>query len=116
MVISNQGGLTLNGDPKAAKANAKRISDFKRKVTTVFAQLDMPLSIYGATDKDRFRKPRVGMWMELTKDLKLDPSSIDLENSIFVGDAAGRTAILGAAKDFSSTDRYITNLLLLVSN
>jgi bifunctional polynucleotide phosphatase/kinase len=108
VILSNQGGISLKSDPKSAKGDMKRLLDFKRKVTNVFTQLDLPLSIYAATSRDKFRKPRPGMWKELLENFDLDcPDSVDLDKSIFVGDAGGRSAIAaGASKDFSSSDRY----------
>jgi bifunctional polynucleotide phosphatase/kinase len=47
------------------------------------------------------------MWKELLGDYDLSvPGGIDLGNSFFVGDAGGRVASVGLAKDFSSSDRY----------
>jgi bifunctional polynucleotide phosphatase/kinase len=72
----------------------------------VFNQLDIPISIYAATEKDTYRKPRTGMWSELLEDYDIhSPGDVDLENSIFVGDAGGRNAGNGKPKDFSCSDR-----------
>jgi bifunctional polynucleotide phosphatase/kinase len=47
------------------------------------------------------------MWSELLEDYDIhNPDDIDLENSIFVGDAGGRKASDGKPKDFSCSDRY----------
>jgi bifunctional polynucleotide phosphatase/kinase len=76
-------------------------------VSAVFNQLDLPISIYAATGKDLYRKPRTGMWKELLQDYDLSvPNNVDLDNSFFVGDAGGRVAGVGLVKDFSSSDRY----------
>lgn len=71
------------------------------------AQLDLPISIYAATAKDEFRKPRTGMWRQLLNDhgLAEQPGAIDLDKSMFVGDAAGRSG--SATKDFSCSDRSV---------
>jgi bifunctional polynucleotide phosphatase/kinase len=106
VVISNQGGISLKPDPKAPKAHQNKLSTFKTKVAAVFNQLDLPVSIYAATEKDIFRKPRTGMWKELLEDYDIDPADLDLEHSIFVGDAGGRSAGGGKPKDFSCSDRY----------
>lgn len=46
------------------------------------------------------------MWQELLEDNDLSgPSSIDKEDSFFVGDAGGRLHGGGFVKDFSSSDR-----------
>lgn len=103
-MISNQGGISLKSDTKAPKS---KLGSFKSKVSAVFSQLDIPISIYAATEKDMYRKPRTGVWSELLEDYDLHvPGDLDLENSIFVGDAGGRNASEGKPKDFSCSDRY----------
>lgn len=72
----------------------------------MFNQLDIPVSIYAATEKDVFRKPRTGMWKELLEDYDIHlPGDLDIVNSIFIGDAGGRSAAGGKSKDFSCSDR-----------
>ena len=70
-------------------------------------QLDLPINIYAATGKDRFRKPRTGMWDEFLEEQDLDEGSVDLESSFFVGDAGGRTVTLNGTivKDHACSDR-----------
>lgn len=107
VVISNQGGISLKKDTKAPKSHQTKHVAFKSKVSAVFGQLDIPISIYAATEKDTFRKPRTGMWKELLEDHDIHlPGDLDLEHSIFVGDAGGRQAGGGKPKDFSCSDRY----------
>ncbi|KAF2759782.1 PNK3P-domain-containing protein [Pseudovirgaria hyperparasitica] len=102
-VVSNQAGITMNA--KSPKLEMKRLNDFKQKVAAVFSHLDMPICIYAATEKDQFRKPRTGMWTRLLQDHNLEkPDAVDLEGSIFVGDAAGRGSEKGN-KDHSCSDR-----------
>lgn len=104
--MSNQAGISLKPDPKTIKSDQKRLADFKAKVSAVLTQLDLPISVYAATSHDRYRKPRVGMWEELLEDYDLESAeAVDLDNSFFVGDAAGRLAIGGRPKDFSCGDR-----------
>lgn len=103
VVISNQAGISLKTDPKSPRA---RLADFKTKVSAVFNHLDIPVSIYAATEKDSYRKPRTGMWRELLEDYDIHlPGDLNLGESLFVGDAAGRHASHGQAKDFSCSDR-----------
>ncbi|CAN9290731.1 unnamed protein product [Alternaria alternata] len=111
-IISNQGGISLRPDPKTVKSDQKRLADFKTKVTAVFNQLDFPISIYAATRRDQYRKPRTGMWNELLEDYDIENAeSVDLENSVFVGDAGGREAVAGGVKDHSCVDRdFAANL------
>lgn len=116
VILSNQAGLTLHADPKskAPKAGlAKRVSDFKQKCNAILNNLDLPVTIYAATAKDIYRKPRTGMWNELCDDYDIPTAEVDLASSFFVGDAGGRVAWLGkgqdgvsaVAKDFSCSDR-----------
>ncbi|KAI1812715.1 DNA kinase/phosphatase Pnk1 [Poronia punctata] len=115
VVLSNQAGLSLHPDPQNAKGpkngGKAKVSNFKEKCSAVLAQLNLPTSIYAATARDNYRKPRTGMWKELCADYDIPENEVDLENSIFVGDAGGRTARVvvkdggKAAKDFSCSDR-----------
>jgi bifunctional polynucleotide phosphatase/kinase len=105
-IVSNQSGISLKKDPKSLKADMKRLADFKQKANAVFNQLDLPISLYAATAKDQYRKPRPGMWNALLEDYALTPGVVDHKSSIFVGDAAGRQGVPGGLKgDFSCSDR-----------
>ncbi|KAF2266661.1 PNK3P-domain-containing protein [Lojkania enalia] len=106
-VLSNQGGISLKPNPKTVKSDQKRLGDFKGKVSAVLKQLDIPVSVYAATARDQYRKPRVGMWQQLLQDYNIESvDAVDLENSFFVGDAGGRNAVAGGApKDHSCVDR-----------
>lgn len=116
VILSNQAGLTLHFDAKhkGPKANAqKRVSEFKQKCSAVLNSLNLPTCVYAATEHDIYRKPRVGMWKEVCDDYDIPETEVDLENSVFVGDAGGRTAGIGKgpggvaamSKDFSCSDR-----------
>ncbi|KAI1374745.1 PNK3P-domain-containing protein [Hypoxylon crocopeplum] len=116
VILSNQGGLILHPDPKSKgpKAGSKtKVANFKQKCSAVLAHLDLPTTVYAATGRDSFRKPRTEMWAEVCKDYDLLEDEVDLTGSIFVGDAGGRTAQLkngekgaaAAVKDFSCSDR-----------
>lgn len=115
-ILSNQAGITLHFDPKSKapqKHTTKRLGEFKEKCATILRNLNLPVTIYAATAKDNFRKPRVGMWEEILKDMGVEANEINLEESIFVGDAGGRVATVvdGAAvvKDFSCSDRNLAH-------
>jgi DNA 3'-phosphatase len=105
--MSNQAGISLKSDPKSLKSDQKRLADFKTKVSAVLNQLDLPIAVYAATERDQYRKPRVGMWQEMLEDYDLESAdAVDLANSFFVGDAGGREAVPGGApKDHSCVDR-----------
>lgn len=112
VILSNQAGLGVRNDPKQANMNLERLDEFKRKVNAVLSQLELPISIYAATGLDKYRKPRMGMWEQFTKDFGLDvqdSTSVDLQNSFFVGDAGGRAgpAKGKGRKDHSCADRFV---------
>ncbi|KAH6637347.1 polynucleotide kinase 3 phosphatase-domain-containing protein [Chaetomium tenue] len=115
VIFTNQGGLTLHPDPKSKgpKSAKNRVPGFKQKCSAVLSQLDIPLTLYAATGKDIYRKPRPGMWTEMKEDYDLSESEIDHENSVFVGDAGGRIAepkgSSAAGKDFSCSDRNLAH-------
>ncbi|KAI9888560.1 MAG: hypothetical protein M1814_006801 [Vezdaea aestivalis] len=112
IVFSNQAGITLDEGSKKSKGTRptgtgeKRLKGFKQKVSTVLGQLDIPVMLLAATERDRFRKPCTGMWDEMLIDYHLNlPGSVDLQASFFVGDAGGRVANGKIKKDFSCSDR-----------
>lgn len=118
VIFSNQGGMKLHfpvnyKGPTASKK--KRLGEFKPKGDVVLSLLDLPITIYAATEPDIFRKPRTGMWTEFCKDYDLSPEEIDLEASFFVGDAAGRPPYVENGKtipkDFSCSDRNMAHNL-----
>lgn len=109
VIVSNQAGLTLHPDPnaKAPKNGGKaKVANFKQKCAAVLAQLNVPTTVYAATARDRYRKPRTGMWAEICEDYGIPRDEVDVANSVFVGDAGGRLADgKASAKDFSCSDR-----------
>ncbi|KAI9852879.1 MAG: hypothetical protein M1838_004438 [Thelocarpon superellum] len=106
VVLSNQGGISLKNNPKTLKGDMKRLTTFKEKVSAILQQLDFPINVYAATSRDRYRKPRLGMWKEMLEEFDLDMAqSVDAEKSFFVGDAGGRSIETGATQDHSSSDR-----------
>ncbi|KAK6358849.1 hypothetical protein TWF696_000029 [Orbilia brochopaga] len=96
VVFTNQNGLKLDS-PK----HEKQVKDWKQKLNFIVAALNLPISIYAATATDAYRKPRTGMFEHFLSELgdSDEVSRVDLENSVFVGDAAGRK------DDFSASDR-----------
>lgn len=104
IIFSNQGGISMKSDGKTAKSDGKRLSDYNTKVGAVLGHLDLPITLYAATERDKYRKPRTGMWQEFLEDYDLDVGEgVDITSSIFVGDAAGRIGDGGV--DFSVSDR-----------
>ena len=105
VIISNQAAVILKSD---GKTPMRSLNNLKGKAAAMFKALDLPVSLYAATEYDIFRKPRTGMWDQLCKDYGLiGESEVDLEGSVFVGDAAGRAGDpkAGGKRDHSCSDR-----------
>ncbi|KAG5914869.1 hypothetical protein E4U42_000273 [Claviceps africana] len=114
IILSNQGGISLEkqSDSKSKPGARKRATTFKEKCEDVLEELDIPTSVYAATENDIFRKPRTGIWAEVCDDYDVSQDQVDLKKSFFVGDAAGRLAGANGPNgnglteaDFSSSDR-----------
>ncbi|KAL5363801.1 polynucleotide kinase 3 phosphatase-domain-containing protein [Aspergillus floccosus] len=99
VVISNQKKVSIQKELKAGRSDSKSLTNFKERAAAVMKALDIPLSVYAATEDDGYRKPRTGMWEEFLDEHDFDVSGVDLTSSIFVGDAAGRP------RDHSAVDR-----------
>ncbi len=106
IILTNQGSVSLKNDPKTLKADQRSLAAFKAKASAVFSHFDFPIILLAATARDRYRKPRTGMWDELIEDLDLDVGDgPDLGSSFFVGDAGGRTARNEIKADHACSDR-----------
>ena len=94
-IFSNQNGIT--------KGYIKE-SDFKNKIDKIFTQeLKYPIIVFFAKEKDFYRKPCVGM-LELFQKIN-NNETLDINDCIYVGDAAGRKKSGNYKKnDFSDSD------------
>ncbi|CAD6573099.1 MAG: hypothetical protein TREMPRED_000722 [Tremellales sp. Tagirdzhanova-0007] len=96
VVISNQG----DGREKIRK-------EWRAKLPLVAAKMpsNVPIRILAGLSKvDVYRKPNIGMFQVVEEVYRSKGFQIDLERSLFVGDAAGRVAAQGKRKDHSDTD------------
>ncbi|KAJ5611599.1 Polynucleotide kinase 3 phosphatase [Penicillium herquei] len=98
VIFSNQKKISIQKELKAGKTDSKSLTMFKEKLTAIMSALNIPMSVYAATQDTEYRKPRLGMWREFIDDYDLDVIGIDHKESFFVGDAAGRL------NDHSATD------------
>ncbi|KAI8054119.1 polynucleotide kinase 3 phosphatase-domain-containing protein [Syncephalis plumigaleata] len=101
--FSNQYGL--RNTRKNGATNPKK-QVFMEKLERVIAQLNVPVQIYAALEKDIHRKPRIGMWHRMIAH-RNNTAVVDLTKSFYVGDAAGRPLgwSSGKHKDHSDCDR-----------
>lgn len=97
VIFTNQAGI---GQSK------QKQKIFKSKVENICAKINIPMQVFVATSYDIYRKPAPGMWDHLVK-YKNDNIEIDMCNSFFVGDAAGRQKnwAPNKKKDHSIADR-----------
>ena len=106
VIISNQGNMSLKENAKSLQKDTVSFVNFKAQVTAILRQLDLPISVYAATEQDKYRKPRIGMWQEMLDDYDLEgDGSVDLGQSFYVGDAAGRAKTGKRRKDHACSDR-----------
>ncbi|XP_047030286.1 uncharacterized protein F21D5.5 [Helicoverpa zea] len=105
VILSNQAPIG-NGRVK--------IEDFKKKIENIVTKLDVPFQVYIATGKGFYRKPTTGMWKVLSEQ-KNDGLEIDMVESFYCGDAAGRVAnwAPGKKKDHSMADKLMAENLNL---
>ncbi|KAG5357458.1 hypothetical protein CJU90_6294 [Yarrowia sp. C11] len=111
VIITNQGSLV----PQEGK---KRYAHFVERIDSVTDFIDIPVLVYAASkleqkkgapkvatkaeqDKDpkAFRKPGDGLWRQMTADLAKMHMKVDMKDSFYVGDAAGRP------DDFAASDK-----------
>ena len=105
-VLTNQGRLSLKTDSKSIKQDQRSLTVFKSKVNAILSHFSFPVILLAATERDTYRKPRMGMWNELLEDVDLDiDDGPDLKVSFFVGDAGGRPATSDVKADHSCSDR-----------
>jgi bifunctional polynucleotide phosphatase/kinase len=109
VIFTNQYGI-------GSDESGQLLDIFIEKVSLILSSLNLPIHLYAALGRDIYRKPRVGMWNEwVSKDLPERVSrstacnqiDIDIKNSFFVGDAAGRERgwDKGRSADFADMDR-----------
>ncbi|RIA97801.1 polynucleotide kinase 3 phosphatase-domain-containing protein [Glomus cerebriforme] len=101
IIITNQGGLDIS-----KKTSEKKRKEFMNKIKNIANSLNVPFDIYVATARDKHRKPMVGIWEYITQHGN-DGIIIDMKESFYVGDAAGRDKNWkkGSSGDWADTDR-----------
>lgn len=104
-ILTNQKAVSIRKQIVEGKPESKSLVNLKKRLSGVIEALNLPIMVYAATEDDQFRKPSRGMWDELVGANGFNiKESVDLDSSIFVGDAAGRK------EDHSAVDRdFATN-------
>eukprot|EP00386_Alphamonas_edax_P007208 GDKI01023932.1.p1 GENE.GDKI01023932.1~~GDKI01023932.1.p1 ORF type:complete len:409 (+),score=99.98 GDKI01023932.1:19-1245(+) len=100
VILTNQKGISTG------KSTAKEITG---KIDDIQKAIGIPMQAFIVTQDDYFRKPCIGAW-ELIETHN-SSTKIDINSSVFVGDAAGRPAVGKKKKDFSAGDyKFALNL------
>lgn len=100
-IFTNQNGISVG---------KQTLESIQMKIINIMKAIEIEVFVVVAPSKNKFRKPLLGGWNYLCDFLSLSEfgsCSVQLENSLFVGDAAGRPAnsASGRKKDFSCSDR-----------
>lgn len=80
VVFTNQGGV---------KSDQNKVKELKIRIESVLKKIKVPMQVFASTGKNIYRKPAPGMWDSLVNE-RNDGMEIDITNSFYVGDAAGR--------------------------
>jgi bifunctional polynucleotide phosphatase/kinase len=107
VVFTNQLGLELEKNAKRKEAFIGRIENTVKHLKKHCEEAGLqvpPIAVFAATDSDIYRKPRIGMWC--LYESKFNTVQIDMGNSFYCGDAAGRDWEQQHSKrvDHSNTD------------
>ena len=105
LILSNQMGVS---------AGKISIGDLQEKFDSILAYFQIPANVIFATKKDIYRKPAPGMWSYF-KSSCTEGVTLDLSDSFYCGDAAGRpeNKVTGKKKDFSDSDlKFAHNISL----
>lgn len=99
VIFTNQAGV---------QSGITDLSDIKQKIENIIEALGVPVQAFVATGLNFFRKPLTGMWQVLC-DHKNDGVAIEVNQSYFVGNAAGRleNRAINQEKDHSLVDRLM---------
>ncbi|KFD53225.1 hypothetical protein M514_05935 [Trichuris suis] len=95
VIFTNQKGISSGRMPE---------EEFQSKLERIANVLCIPFVCYASTRDDFYRKPRLGMWERYCA-TENSNAQVNMEWSVFVGDAAGRRAELNRPKDHSCADR-----------
>ena len=92
--------LYINYDIVIFSNQARAPKDIEDAIYDFIVDLDVPIRVYVSLEKDKYRKPEIGMWNLFISEYKKK-----IDEIVFVGDAAGRD------NDFSDSDKkFVDNI------
>uniref|UniRef100_A0A1I8A4L9 Polynucleotide kinase 3'-phosphatase n=1 Tax=Steinernema glaseri TaxID=37863 RepID=A0A1I8A4L9_9BILA len=74
---------------KGVQAGKLTTTNLKKKMHSILAKFDIPVQVFASLGPPSFRKPYVGMWTYMEEQYN-DGIPVNREESLYVGDAAGR--------------------------
>nr|XP_045608307.1 uncharacterized protein F21D5.5-like [Procambarus clarkii] len=80
------------------------VAGVQNKISNIINKLGVPVQVFVSTGKSKYRKPAIGMW-NFFKNNANGGVDVDINESMYIGDAAGRPAQGSKKKDFSYSDR-----------
>lgn len=97
VIFTNQGGV---------EKGHTSIAELKKKFSLIQNTLKLPLLFLAATNDDKYRKPSTATWeFFLQKYINNHKIDLNLKDTFYCGDAAGRPKDGTRKKDFSDSDR-----------
>lgn len=81
--------VVITNQKQTAYSARSGLATWKKKMGHIAAAIDVPMRVLAALGDDEYRKPRLGMWTEFVARWN-GGVEVDLGQSFFVGDAAGR--------------------------
>jgi len=94
VIITNQGGI---------EKGSTKLEHIQKKIEMIVKEINVPVQAMIATHKNYYRKPSPGLWKYMCENLN-GGVKVDMNVSIFCGDAAGRPKTGEKSADFENTD------------
>ena len=91
VIFTNQNGISKGHTTE---------NEIKKKIENISQKIGVPIQVLIASADDGYRKPSKTLWNFFIENMN-GKIEVDLNSSIYCGDAAGRT---GKKKDFNDTD------------
>ncbi len=99
--VTNQAGI---------EKGKVKFAELKSKFEAIISALEIPVVVFVATGENHFRKPSTEIWQFFLSSCN-NSVEVNMTESFYVGDAAGRTKgwAAGKDKDFSCVDRMFAH-------
>ncbi|CEF69104.1 Bifunctional polynucleotide phosphatase/kinase [Strongyloides ratti] len=100
--------IVIFTNQKAISSKRKTHINLKKRIENIMEKINIPLQVFISTGHPKFRKPSRGMWDLLCNEYN-DDICVDLSDSFYVGDGAGRLdGPSPLRKDFTDSDKLFS--------